>query len=137
MHAVVALLQHERELTAEPEALSMKAAGRTDIKVRSRHDATRRACVEFKIFGRKDEEVVKQVVGYAAPDDSFAAVVSVDRCRRTLRREYESRCFAGAPPDRQHDAPRPLLYPAYYTVHPRVGGNPLRVWHFLVQLRDA
>lgn len=137
MHAIIALLQHERELTAEPEALSMKSAGRTDIKVRARHDVTRRACVEFKIFGRKDEEVVKQVVGYAAPDDSFAVVVSVDRCKRALRPEYESRCFLGAPPERQHDAPRPLLYPAYYTEHPRVGSSPLRVWHFLVQLRDA
>ncbi|MBI5514279.1 MAG: ATP-binding protein [Deltaproteobacteria bacterium] len=137
MHAIVALLQHERELTAEPEALSMKVAGRTDIKVRSRHDTTRRACVEFKIFGRKDEEVVKQVVGYAAPGDSFAAIVSVDRCRRLLRPEYDSRCFRDAVPDRHQDAPAPLLYPAYCTNHLRAGANPLRVWHFLVQLRDA
>lgn len=137
MHAIVALLQHERDLTAEPEALSMRAAGRTDIKVRSRHDPTRRACVEFKIFGRKDEEVVKQVVGYATPDDTFAAVVSVDRCKRPLRPEYEARCFTDATPDGRHDAPKPLLHPAYYTDHPRAGFGPLRVWHFLVQLRDA
>src|SRR5690606_25698050 len=63
MHAIVALLQHERDIIAEPEALSMSSQGRSDIKVRFRHDPTRRACVEFKIFGRKDSEVVKQVIG--------------------------------------------------------------------------
>jgi hypothetical protein len=136
MHAIVALLQHEDDLTAEPEALSMRVAGRSDIKVRSRRDLARRACVELKIFGRDDREVVKQVIGYAAPEDTFAAVVSVDRWRRPLRPEYEQRCFDGAPHEVKHDE-RPVLHPAFYTVHTREGCGPLRVWHFLVQLRDA
>ncbi len=137
MHAIVALLQHERHLTAEPEALSMRSAGRSDIKVRSRHDTTQRACVEFKIFGRKDGEVVKQVLGYAMPGDTFAAVVSVDRCKRPLQPLYEAGCFGGAPHDAKHDAPDRVQQPALYTEHAREGQGPLRVWHFLVQLRDA
>jgi hypothetical protein len=136
MHAIVALLQHEQHLTAEPEALSMRTAGRSDIKVRSRHDTTRRACVEFKIFGRSDSEVVRQVIGYAAPGDTFAAVVSVDRCKRALRPEFEARCFDGAPHDEKLDGGG-VLHPAFYTVHAREGCGPLRVWHFLVQLRDV
>jgi hypothetical protein len=137
MHAIVALLQHERDVTAEPEALSMKPAGRSDIKVRSRHDPARRACVEFKIFGRNDAEVVKQVIGYAAPSDTFAAVVSVDRCRRPLRPVFEEGCFDGAAPEATHDAPATVFQPAFFTEHYRENCGPLRVWHFLVQLRDA
>jgi hypothetical protein len=137
MHAIVALLQHEHDITAEPEALSMKRAGRSDIKVRSRHDLTRRACVEFKIFGRDDGDVVKQVIGYAALGDTFAAVVSVDRCRRALRPVFEEGCFDGAAPDATHDAPVDVLQPRFYTEHTREDGGHLRVWHFLVQLRDA
>lgn len=137
MHAIVALLQHEQVWTAEPEALSMRAAGRSDIKVRAREDTSRRACVEFKIFGRKDEEVVKQVLGYAAPEDTFAAVVSIDRCQRPLRPEYAARCFVDATPAATHDAPAPVRYPAFVTEHPRAGLPALRVWHLLVQLRDA
>jgi hypothetical protein len=137
MHAIVALLQHERDLTAEPEPLSMRRQGRTDIKVRSRHDTTQRACAEFKIFGRKDAEVVKQVIQYAGPGDTFAAVVSVDRCQRPLRPEFEAKCFNGALPDEKHDGPDRVLQPAFYTVHGRPGCGPLRVWHFLVQLRDT
>jgi len=137
MHAIVALLQHERDLTAEPEALSMKSQGRSDIKVRSRHDPARRACVEFKIFGRNDHEVVKQVIGYAAPNDTFAAVVTVDRCKRPLLPEFEGKCFTGATPDAKHGAPSTVLQPAFHTEHAREGCGPLRVWHFLVQLRDA
>jgi hypothetical protein len=137
MHSVVALLQHERDLTAEPEALSMKSMGRSDIKVRSRHDATRRACVELKIFGRKDAEVVKQVMGYAAPGDTFAAVISIDRCKRPMRPAFEMRCFAGAPYDAKHDAPARVLQPVFCTEHAREGYSPLRVWHFLVELKDA
>lgn len=137
MHAIVALLQHEHDLIAEPEALSMGIQKRSDIKVRSRHDPTRRACVEFKIFGRKDAEVVKQVMGYAAPGDTFAAVVSVDRCKRPMRPEFEAKCFMGAPHDGTHNAPRPVLQPAFYTEHAREEHSPLRVWHFLIQLRDA
>jgi hypothetical protein len=136
MHAIVALLQHERHLTAEPEALSMRVAGRSDIKVRSRHDPARRACVEFKIYGRNDHEVVKQVIGYAAPEDTFAAVVSVDRQGRDLRPVFEEKCFDGAPYEQKHDA-APVLHPAFCTVHAREGCGPLRVWHFLVQLRDT
>lgn len=137
MHAIVALLQHERDVTAEPEALSMRSAGRSDIKVRSRHDPARRACVEFKIFGRKDNEVVRQVIGYAAQNDTFAAVVTVDRCKRPLRPAFEARCFDGALHDTKHDAPATVIYPAFCTEHARDGWGPLRVWHFLVQLRDA
>lgn len=137
INATHALLQHERELTAEPEALSMKPAGRSDIKVRSRHDPNRRACVELKIFGRKDDTVVKQVIGYAAPGDTFAAVVSVDRCKRAMRPEFEAKCFEGAVRAATHDAPPGVAQPAFYTVHDREGFGPLRVWHFLVQLRDA
>jgi hypothetical protein len=137
MHAIVALLQHERDLTAEPEAVSMTRAGRSDIKVRSRHDTTRRACVEFKIFGRDDDDVVRQVIRYAALGDTFAAVVSVDRCQRPLRRAFEDGCFEGAAPEATHDAPAGVLYPAFFTTHAREGGEPIRVWHFLVQLRDT
>jgi hypothetical protein len=136
MHAIVALLQHEPHLTAEPEALSTRVAGRSDIKVRSRHDPARRACIEFKIFGRDDREVVKQVLGYATAEDTFAAVVSVDRQRRALRPAFEERCFEGAPHETKHDA-APVVYPAFYTVHAREGCRSLRVWHFLVQLRDV
>ena len=137
MHAIVALLQHERHLTAEPEALSMRPAGRSDIKVRCRHDTTRRACVEFKIFNRNDDKVVKQVIGYAAPDDTFAVVVSVDRCKRALQPAYEEGCFVDAPYEAKHNAPDRVQHPALYTEHVREGYGLLRVWHFLVQLRDA
>ncbi len=137
IHAIVALLQHERDLTAEPEPLSMKSRGRADIKVRSRHEPTRRACVEFKIFDRNDAEVVSQVIGYAAPGDTFAAVVSVDRWTRPLRPAYEAKCFVDAPRESTHDPPPGMLQPAFYTVHTREGYAPLRVWHFLVQLRDT
>lgn len=135
MHALVALLQHERELTAEPEALSMRPQGRSDIKIRSRPDPTRRACVEFKIYGRDDKDVVAQVIGYASPTDTFAAVVSVDRAKRPLRPEYAKRCFEGAPFLSCHDPPFPMLeQPAFFTLHARDGRGPLRVWHFLVQI---
>ena len=137
IQGVHAFCQHERHVTAEAEALSMKPAGRSDIKVRSRHDVTRGACVEFKIYGRNDGEVVKQVIGYAMPGDTFAAVVSVDRHQRALRPVYEAGCFEGAPHERKNDAPDHVLYPAFYTDHTRDDGAPLRVWHFLVQLRDA
>lgn len=136
MHALVALLQQEHELTAEPEALSMRPQGRSDIKVRSRHDPARRACVELKIFGRKGTEVVKQVIDYSAPWDTFAAVVSVDRARRPLRPAYEGRCFVNASPAGSHDAPADVPQPVFYTDHVREGHGPLRVWHFLLQLRD-
>jgi hypothetical protein len=137
IHALVALLQHEHDLTAEPEALSMRPAGRSDIKVRARRDPTVRACVEFNIFGRKDDEVVKQVIGYAAPADTFAAVVSIDRCKRPLRPEFEAKCFAGAPYEQKHEPPTGILQPVFCTEHPRAGLGPLRIWHFLVQLRDT
>lgn len=137
MHALVALLQHEEEIIAEPEALSMKPQGRSDIKVRSLHEPTRRACVEVKIFGRNDTEVVSQVLGYAAPPDTFAAVVSVDRSKRPLRPAYEERCFEGAPIASLHDAPAGVSQPVFYTVHARQGHGPVRVWHFLVQLGDS
>lgn len=137
MHAIVALLQHEHDLIAEPEATSMKPAGRSDIKVRSRRDPARRACIEFKIFGREDKQVVKQVIGYAAQSDTFAAVVTIDRCKRALRPAFEERCFTGADPTTKGDAPPAVIHPAFYTEHTRDGWRPLRVWHFLVQLRDA
>jgi hypothetical protein len=137
MHALVALLQHETHLTAEPEALSMRSAGRSDIKVRSRHDPTHRACVEFKIFGRQDNTVVQQVIGYAAPTDTFAIVVSVDRYRRPLRPAYEAACFEGAAAAATQEPPEGVVHPAFLTVHAREGYGPLRVWHVLVQLRDA
>jgi type II secretory pathway predicted ATPase ExeA len=137
IQALSALLQHERDLVAEPEALSMRRQGRSDIKVRSLHDRGQRACIEFKIFGRKDDGVVRQVIGYAAPGDTFAAVVSVDRCDRPLRPAFEERCFNGAPYEESHDAPAGVLQPAFYTEHAREGQSPLRVWHILVQLRDA
>jgi CTP:molybdopterin cytidylyltransferase MocA len=111
MHALVALLQHEGDLVAEPEALSMRRQGRSDIKVRALHDRARRACIEFKIFGRKDAEVVKQVIGYAGPGDTFAVVVSVDRCERPLRPAFEEICFEGAPYEEKHDAPVDVLQP--------------------------
>ncbi|MEZ4295023.1 MAG: ATP-binding protein [Polyangiaceae bacterium] len=135
MHSLIALNQHERALTAEPEALSMRPQGRSDIKVRSRPDVTRRACIEFKIFGRKDTHVVAQVIGYSTSTDTFAAVVSVDRAKRPLRPEYEKRCFEGAPVFASQDAPSPVMeHPAFYTLHAREGRPPLRVWHFLVQI---
>lgn len=134
MHALVALLQHERQIVAEPEAISMQPRARSDIKVRSLQDSARRACVEVKIFGRNDASVVKQVIDYAAPSDSFAAVVSVDRSRRPLRPVYQARCFAGAPVETSHDPPPGVAQPAFYTIHARDGMSPLRVWHFLVQL---
>jgi hypothetical protein len=137
MHAIVALLQHERDITAEPEALSMRPRGRSDIKVRSRHDVTRRACVELKIYGRDDGGVVRQVIGYAAPGDTFAAIVSVDRYQRPLRQAFEGACFEGAVPAATREAPAGVVYPAFFTEHARESGDPLRVWHFLVQLRDA
>ena len=137
MHALITLLQHEAHLTAEPEALSMRSAGRSDIKVRSRHDLTHRACVEFKIYGRQDKTVVHQVIGYAAPTDAFAVVVSVDRCRRPLRPVYEAQCFEGAAGAEVHEPPEGVVHPAFLTVHAREGCGPLRVWHMLVQLRDA
>lgn len=137
MHCLIALLQHPEHWTAEPEALSMKVAGRSDIKIRGRDDLTQRACAEFKIFGRKDETVVQQVVGYAAPEDGFAVVVSIDRCQRPLLPEYEARCFEGAICSQRHGPPAGLLYPSLLTVHDRVGRSALRVWHFLLQLRDA
>ncbi len=137
MHALVTLLQHEAHLTAEPEALSMRSAGRSDIKVRSRRDLTHRACVEFKIFGRQDKTVVHQVIGYAAPTDTFAVVVSVDRHRRPLRPAYEAACFEKATGAEVHEPPEGVSHPAFLTVHAREGCSPLRVWHMLVQLRDA
>jgi hypothetical protein len=137
MHALIALLQHERDITAEPEALSMRAQGRSDIKVRSRGDITRRMCVEVKIFGRKDQAVVQQVVGYSAPGDTFAAVISVDRCRRPLQPAYKERCFECAAPMSLHDPPGELLQPCFYTVQTRDGAKPLRVWHFLIQVNSA
>jgi hypothetical protein len=135
MHALVALLQHERALTAEPEALSMRPQGRSDIKVRSLLDKNWRACVEFKIYGRDDKDVVAQVIRYASPVDTFVAVVSVDRGKRPLRPEYERRCFEGAPFLSSHDAPsRRIGQPAFFTMHARDGREPLRVWHFLIQI---
>ena len=137
IHALLALLQHEHDLTAEPEALSMRRAGRSDIKARSRHDPTRRACIELKIFGRNDHQVVKQVIEYSAPGDTFAAVISVDRCKRRLQPVYEAGCFVDAPYEAKHDAPVSVEQPALYTEHAREGRAPLRVWHFLVQLRGV
>lgn len=137
MHAIVALLQHEREIQAEPEALSMGIQKRSDIKVRCKLDSARRACVEFKIFGRNDTEVVNQVIGYAAPEDTFAAVVSIDRSSRPVRPEYEKNCFDKAPHDHKHDPPTRVMHPAFYTEHVRERYGRLRVWHFLVQLSDA
>lgn len=133
MHAIVALLQHEQELTAEAEAISAGRANRSDIKVRSRRDNARRACVEVKIFGRNDEGVVDQVLGYAMPEDTFAIVVSVDRCQRSLRPAYEERCLR-APHPTKHEPPEGVLRPAFYTLHPRDGLAPLRIWHVLIQL---
>lgn len=137
MYAIVALLQHEREIHAEPEALSMGVRQRSDIKVRSLLDSARRAIVEFKIFGRNDAEVVKQVIKYAAPEDTFAAVVSIDRSSKGMRPGYEKNCFDGAPHDQKHDPPVRVLQPAFYTEHLRDRYGQLRVWHFLVQLSDA
>ena len=134
--ALVALLQHEGRLTAEPEALSMRGQGRSDIKVRAAQDPQRRACIEVKIYGSHDEEVVKQVIDYSSPSDDFAAVISVDRRKRALRPEYERRCFSGAQASSTHEPPSPSFQPSFMTVHPREGLNPIRVWHFLVQLRD-
>jgi len=139
MHAIVALLTHEKVITAEPEALSMKSQDRSDIKIRYLADPIRRACVEFKIFGRNDKKVVKQVIEYAAPGDTFAAVVSVDRLKRPLRPAFEARCFEEAPYTKKHDAPSGAPQPVFLTEHSRnhEGYAPVRVWHFLLQLRDS
>jgi len=136
MQALHTLLQHERELTAQPEALSVRPAGRSDIKVQSRRDPTRRACIEFKVFARDDSTVVRQAIGYAMPGDSFAAVVSVDRCKRPLLPEYEARCFDDAGPQSREVRPK-VPFPTLRTTHERPGCAPLRVWHFLIQLRDS
>jgi hypothetical protein len=136
MYALVALLQHEGRLTAEPEALSMRRRGRSDIKVRSSNNHQRRACIEVKIFGRDDETAVHQVISYSSPYDDFAAVISVDRCKRALQPVYEQRCFASAPPSETHKPPNQVFHPAFMTVHEREGLGSIRVWHFLVQLRD-
>ncbi len=137
MHAIVALLTHER-LTAEPEALSTRARGRSDVKVRLRADTTQRACIEFKIFKRDDETVVKQVLDYAAPEDTFAAVISVDRGKQPMRATYESHCFKDAPYVDKVDAPLTIKQPGFFTNHARSGEgcHPIRVWHFLLQLRN-
>jgi len=133
MHA---LLQHERDLTAQPEALSVRPAGRSDIKVQSRRDPTRRACIEFKVFGRDDATVVRQAIGYAMPEDPFAVVVSIDRCKRPLLPEYEARCFDDASAGAREVRPK-VSFPTLRTAHERPGCAPLRVWHFLIQLRDS
>ena len=114
----------------------MRGQGRSDIKVRAAQDPQRRACIEVKIYGSHDEEVVKQVIDYSYPSDDFAAVISVDRRKRALRPEYERRCFSGAQASSTHEPPSPSFQPSFMTVHPREGLNPIRVWHFLVQLRD-
>jgi hypothetical protein len=138
INALTALLQHEDRISAEPEALSMTAQGRSDIKVRDKSCPSRRACVEFKIFGRTGHAtMVKQVIDYAAPEDSFAAVVCIDRAKDSLREKYEQKCFDEATDLRKNDAPNGLLHPAFLTIHPHPVNSSanLRVWHFLLQFR--
>ena len=131
----MALLQafRLRDLRAEPEALS-SGAGRSDIKVRLPSDDSVRTCVDLKIWGRNDyRDVTRQVVGYSVPEDSFAAVVMVDRQARELGAPYRTECIDGLDKvaieaEGDHPAPR------YVTRHLRAEGQPLRVYHFLLQL---
>ncbi len=127
----------QRGWISEPEPLSGVDEGYTDIKVRERAASDRRACIECKIWGRaKYKEVVAQVLKYAVPSDTFAAVVMVDRCQRPLAPSYRQECLAGVaeifPP--QGKDPSAGEMPAFVTEHPRSGGTPLRVYHFLLQL---
>lgn len=127
----------QRDLMVEAEALS-SARGRADLKVRFTTGAER-ACVELKIWGRNDyREAVRQVLGYAVPEDTFAAVVMVDRQRRPLAVEYRSTCLATASPRQLFPAEAAGEaapgQPSLVTEHPRDGGPPIRVYHFLVQL---
>lgn len=131
------LVLRSRGWIAEPEALSGEYERYTDIKARERAAADRRACIECKIWGRNDyKDVVVQVMGNAVPADTFAVVVMVDRAQRPLAPEYRKECLRGAteifPP--RGTEPSAEATPVFVTEHPRPGGAPLRVYHFLLQL---
>lgn len=128
---------HQRDLLVEAEGLS-SGGGRADVKARWPPDPARRACVEIKIWGRNDyRDVVSQLLGYAVPQDDFAAVIMLDRQARPLRDPYLRECLAARPGHLVHGPVKgaeTTAYPAFVTEHDRASGRPLRVYHFLVQL---
>lgn len=131
------LALRQRGWIAEPEPLSGTYESYTDIKVREREASDRRACIECKIWGRAHhKDVVSQVMGNAVPSDAFAVVVMVDRFERPLAPAYHEECLgeAAALFPRPGEASSAEATPAFVTEHPRPGGVPLRVYHFLLQL---
>lgn len=131
------LALRQRGWIAEPEPLSGTYESYTDIKVRERAASDRRVCLECKIWGNaKHKDVVSQVMRNAVPSDAFAVVVMVDRFERPLAPPYHEECLgeAAALFPRPGDAPSAEATPAFVTEHPRPGGAPLRVYHFLLQL---
>lgn len=132
------LALRQRGWVAEPEPLSGTYESYTDIKVRERAASDRRACIECKIWwgNAKHKDVVSQVMRNAVPSDAFAVVVMVDRFERPLAPVYHKECLGEATAffPRAGEAPSAEATPAFVTEHPRPGGAPLRVYHFLLQL---
>lgn len=129
----------QRDLLVEPEPLS-SARGRADLKILWPRETTRRACVEVKIWNHTGyQDVVKQVLGYAVPEDEFACVVMVDRQARSLTEPYREECLrveiGGTLLWPEEGATVPAVrYPALVTLHNRPQAPPIRLYHFLVQL---
>lgn len=133
----------QRGYVVEAEALSVGRKDRSDVKVRGAQPGER-ACGEMKRWAGTPstyKRIVDQVIGYAMPTDTFAFAVMVDRIARPLAPVYLRDCI---PRDAVHRLPplggREVRIPAFVTEHLRTNAQPLRVYHFLLQLpygRDA
>jgi type II secretory pathway predicted ATPase ExeA len=121
------------DLFVEPEPLSAER-GRVDLKVRPFDDASKRACIEVKLWGRNHKGVVQQILDYVVDGDEFACVVMVDHRKRSLREPYLRECSSGHPTPSWEAEPGSGAHPALLTEHGRASGAKVRVYHFLIQL---
>jgi hypothetical protein len=117
------------------EAEGWSGGGRTDLKVMQRREDGERATVELKIWGRNDyAQSTDQVLGYAQPNDAFAAVVMIDRQQQPLPARYRKLIDGLGYTIVACSTDMPGQAPQLVTEHPRVTGRSVRVHHYLVQL---
>lgn len=119
----------------DAESLSVKKAGRCDVKIRLDRDGPR-ACGEIKRWAIGNREhytgIVEQVLGHTLARDTFAFTVSLDCGTTPLLERYYEDCGLAANKTLYRDDTTSL--PLLVTEHARPPHAPIRVYHFLVQL---
>jgi hypothetical protein len=118
----------------QAEREPLRRRGPTDLCVADPHDPDTRFHIEFKVWGRRDRNVVGQLLGYLGPLDSVGAVVMLHRRRRVSAPRYRERLLDHLAGMRivwqgRDDAPGG---PLFVTDHERSQGARVRLFHFLL-----